>query len=412
MTWIGVLDCNNFFVSCERLFRPDLRRVPVVVLSSNDGCIVARSQEIKDNGVPMGVPYFQVKDTLQQMGAVIFSSHFALYRDISRRVMAVIREEVALVEQYSIDEAFFVFPDEPQRRAAALKARVEQVVGIPVSIGVAASKTQAKFVNDRAKKTTGCEVWSPERWQQEALAAPIGSVWGVGGRLSLRYQQQGWTMIGDVITADSVRLRRYFGVGGLRLQAELAGTAVDLVTARLAAQKSVMSSRSFARATTDRLVIEDALAYHVRAVAADLRAMGQGTGQICVSIRPSRYGAYALRGGTASATLPVPTADTGTLLRIASDLLTTLYDPEVPYQKAGFLAVDVQPLAGLTGNLFTTAGTSVTALDQVIDGLNARFGQQAVSRGTRLRTAVWQAKADQLSPAYTTQWDALRVVRA
>lgn len=412
-TWVGVLDCNNFFVSCERLFRPDLAHVPVVVLSSNDGCIVARSQEVKDIGVPMGVPYFQVKDTLQKMNAVVFSSHFALYRDISRRVMAVIRSELSQVEQYSIDEAFFLIDSNPEFCAARLKALVEQVVGVPVSVGVAASKTQAKFVNDRAKKTSGCEVWSAAHWQALALDAPIGTVWGVGGRLSLRYKQQGWSTVGDVLAADARRLRAVFGVNGLRLQAELAGVITDPVTSRLVSQKSTMSSRTFSSSTSSRLVLEDAIAYHVRHVAADLRAMGQGTTHIQVTIRPSRYGAFALHGGIATATLPVPTSDTGVLLQAANQLLSELYDPSVPYQKAGFLASSLVPLSEGTASLFAGFdGNKLEKLDVAIDALNARLGGGTVVRGAHLQTHRWQSKAERTSPAYTTQWKDLQTVRA
>ncbi|MFM2423981.1 MAG: hypothetical protein RLZZ70_370, partial [Candidatus Parcubacteria bacterium] len=145
MQYVGLIDCNNFFVSCERLFRPDLRAVPVLVLSSNDGCVVARSREIKDMGIPMGVPYFQIKDILKDTGTVCFSSHFALYRDISSRVFSVVREQFSRVEQYSIDEAFFTFEadslPEAERLLTTLKALVEQRIGIPVTVGAAASKT-------------------------------------------------------------------------------------------------------------------------------------------------------------------------------------------------------------------------------------------------------------------------------
>src|SRR3989338_2114936 len=163
MKYIALLDCNNFFVSCERLFRPDLLGKPVVVLSSNDGCVVARSKEIKDKGIPMGVPYFQIKDTLTEIGATIFSSHFALYRDVSRRVFEVVRTYQSEIEQYSIDECFFTSESEdPYRWVEEMKRRVEQEVGIPVSIGVASSKTRAKYVNTVAKKTTGIAIWGEE----------------------------------------------------------------------------------------------------------------------------------------------------------------------------------------------------------------------------------------------------------
>jgi DNA polymerase V len=191
MKYIGVVDCNNFFVSCERLFRPDLLRKPVLVLSSNDGCVVARSQEVKDIGIAMGVPYFQIKDIIKDNGITCFSSHFALYRDISRRVFVVVAELVPLHEIYSIDEAFFVLEATSDAEAAAvalrLKQSIEKRVGIPVSIGISDTKTRAKLVSKIAKKKGGIAVLVGDEFMTVCGEKLLAEVWGVGRNLTVRY---------------------------------------------------------------------------------------------------------------------------------------------------------------------------------------------------------------------------------
>lgn len=413
MAWIGVLDCNNFFVSCERLFRPDLRTKPVVVLSSNDGCIVARSQEIKDSGIPMGVPYFQVKDKLTKLGTTVFSSHFALYRDISRRVFAVMREELALVEQYSIDEGFFCVEHDPEGVAHRLKVRVEQAVGIPVSIGVAASKTQAKYVNQVAKKTTGVVVWSPKEWAAATSAIQLGELWGVGSRLALRYRAADLVTVADVLAVDTQSQRALFGLPGARLQQELRGQVAYPVTTQRSQQKSLMSSRSFARATTVYAEIADAVAYHVRQVAADLRAMQCGALSLRVSIRPSRHGAYALMGGSQEVTFSGPVSSTVELLRAAATLLAAAYRPQVPYQKASVLVGQIAPLATKTRSLFVPEESARnTELDAVVDAVNSRWGRVVLEQGRHTQKRQWQPAAQAVSPAYTTQWPAIATAYA
>lgn len=411
MSWIGVLDCNNFFVSCERLFRPDLQKRPMVVLSSNDGCIVARSQEIKDNGIPMGVPYFQVKDKLLELEAKVFSSHLALYRDVSRRVFVAMREELSEVEQYSIDEAFFRVEHDPEAIARRLKSRVEQMVGIPVSIGIAASKTQAKFVNQVAKKTTGAVVWGPEEWRTQSTAIHLGEIWGVGGRLAQRYRRAGFVTVHDILITDPLVIRSLFGIMGVRLQRELAGFAAYPVTVRTTLQKSLVSSRSFAKTITDLPTISDAVAYHVRHVAADLRAMNCGALAIRISLRPSRYGAFALRGGSQEITFNSPTDDTPTLLRAASEMLSAVYQTGVPYQKAGVSIARLALLQSNTASLFEEPpSSSAVTIDSVIDTLNQKWGRTIIEQGRQTRADAWRSTSAMRSPAYTTRWSDIATV--
>ena len=410
--WIGLLDCNNFFVSCERLFRPDLVGKPVVVLSSNDGCVVARSQEIKDIGIPMGVPYFKIKDTLKDIDATTFSSHFALYRDISRRVFAVMREELGTVEQYSIDEAFFISGDKPDDTAWRIKQAVERQVGIPVSVGLASTKTQAKYANTVAKKTSGVYVLNTKDWQARMADIQLRDIWGVGGNLEIRYKGHGLHTVQDLLKADTSRVARIFGVGGMRLRQELAGEATISLSSRSEPQKSILSSRSFRATTTDFSVLADAIAYHVRHAVADLRSMQLEATLLRVAISPSRYGDFLLRGGAKEVILSVPSNDTIEFLTIANELLVELFEVGVPYKKAGITLARFSPEGTKQSGLFSEESKDNKDLLKTIDTLNQKADRELILFGSRLRSNDSQSRSESRSPAYTTQWSDVAVANA
>ncbi len=417
MQYIGVIDCNNFFVSCERLFRPDLVGRPVVVLSSNDGCVVARSQEVKDMGVVMGVPLFQIKDTVKDKGIVTFSSHFTLYRDLSARVFAVVKTLLPVMEIYSIDEAFFSIEaatkEALEQELMRIKMEVERQVGIPVSLGVASTKTQAKYANRLAKKAGGVMVLTPADWQSLVGTMSLRDIWGVGGRLGRRYSEAGMTMVADLLACSKSRIQPLFGISGLRLQAELRGESVYLLGAQSGPQKSIMSSRSFATNVTDRATLHDAVAHHVRSVVADLRRLGLKTTQLSVHLGTSRHGDYVLRGGTRTADLSMPTDDMVVLLKEATRLLATLYEAEVPYKKAGvYIGPFVPKELGQQSLFAPMVPTPTEALHEVVDVLNNRFGIDMVAFGKQTKVTQWQSKSEQKSPAYTTRWSELAVARA
>jgi len=411
---IGLIDCNNFFVSCERLFRPDLEGVPVVVLSSNDGCVVARSQEIKDMGIPMGVPYFQIKDTLQKAKAVVFSGHIALYRDISRRVFEVVRQEVDTMEQYSIDEAFFCIPADvdAHQYIAHIKDTVEQLIGIPISIGVAASKTQAKYASTIAKKTGGLHVVDAAQWQQLVPDIRIEQIWGVGAGLARKCKQHGIVTVADMLQLDTARVDAVFGVVGRRLQSELAGVIASPVESKRLLQKSLMNSRSFSKTTQDIAILADAAAYHTRQIAAELRSMGAACTVLRLSIRTSRHGDFFLRGGSKEVMFQAPTADTFELINTAEKLLQELYEANVPYQKVGVQVGGILLQDDKPATLFADTKPDTKALLQAMDALNVSAGRELLTVGSRLRTDAWKAKSETRSPAYTTRWKEVVVVSA
>jgi len=411
---IGLIDCNNFFVSCERLFRPDLKHVPVVVLSSNDGCVVARSQEIKDIGVPMGVPYFQIKDTLKKANAVVFSGHIALYRDISKRVFDVVRDQTDVMEQYSVDEAFFVIPTDMNTDTYILniKDKVEQLVGVPISIGVGSSKTQAKYASTVAKKTGGLHVCTRPEWEQQVSQIKIEQIWGVGAGLARKCKQYGIMTVQDLLLLDSSRVDACFGVVGKRLHAELAGVVADPVEPKRLLQKSLMNSRSFSKTTQDIAILADATAYHTRQIAAELRSMRAACTTLRVSIRTSRHGDFFLRGGSKERVFNAPTADTFELISHAESLLNDLYEANVPYQKVGVMVGGIVLQDAKPATLFADTTLNAQVLLQAMDTLNKSAGRELLTIGSRLRTDAWKAKSETRSPAYTTRWQELRVVSA
>jgi DNA polymerase V len=411
--WIGVLDCNNFFVSCERIFRPDLMGKPVIVLSSNDGCVVARSQEVKDIGVLMGVPYFQIKDIVKKAKITVFSSNFALYRDVSRRVFAVMREVLGEVEQYSIDEAFFQINSEPEEVAWRVKNTVEKQVGIPVSVGISRTKTQAKYASKQAKKSSGVSVLDDPSWLELVTKIPLSQIWGVGGKIELQYKKHKIFTVGDLLRADSGRIAQVFGVGGLRLQQELKGESVLKLDNKVSMQKSIVKSRSFARETNDFKVLSDAVAYHLRHAMVDLRKIGMKTSVLSVSLGTSRHGDFLLQGGEKKAVLPMPSDNTIELMVMVNNLLVGLYKKGVPYKKVGIKLAGFIPVTNNQFSLFDSVNSNKSqSLMSVIDCLNNQKGKEVILLGSRLCSDKWHSREGMCSPAYTTRWSDLVSVKA
>jgi len=416
MTHIALLDCNNFFVSCERLFRPDLLKKPVVVLSSNDGCVVARSKEIKDIGIPMGVPYFQIKDTLLKSKAVVFSSNFALYRDISRRVFEVVRSEFKLVEQYSIDESFIKFESEdPIPMMIKLKKMVEQQVGIPVSIGIAPSKTLAKYASVVAKRTSGV-TWLPlVEFNKLSSTVKLGEIWGVGRKTAVRFSNERIFTVADFLAVPESVISARYGLEGRRLFAELSGhNAYPFLLVR-PSQKSIMSTRSFATATCDKNVVKNALLHHLYQAVEDLLVMNLEAKTIKIMFAPSRFGEYALSGVSVEIILPSQTADIFVLQKTVLDLFIKVYKPNVPYKKAGIMLGGLVSKQIKTSSLFDTIETvnKTAVLTDMLFSINKNIGSEVLQIG-RVRTLLpaWSQKCKLLSPSYTTSWSSLKSVQA
>ena len=413
---IGLMDCNNFFVSCERLFRPDLRNRPVAVLSSNDGCIVARSQEVKDLGISMGVPLFQVKDICKKHNIVLFSSNFKLYRDISSRVMSALKDEFEICEQYSIDESFFTISESAtENDMEAVRARIMQKTGIPVSIGVAKTKTLAKIASTIAKKGTGVCMMNDSVWNASVKDMSCGSVWGIGRRISASLTRDGIYTISDLLTQDNAFIRSRFGVMGERVCMELRGTSAYPVGVSVDSfQESYASTRSFGKPVTSKLVLMSALSYHVEHIAEKLRMHNLVASIITIEIRGSRFGEYSHRKGTLSSVFSIPTSDTFVLTKEVEQLLDTLFDSEIPYKKAGVVVSGIAPESYAPVSLFGPDAKTLRtdSLSALSDSLNSRFGKGSLIHASTLGTEKWQEHKTHMSPEYTTSWSQIACIKA
>lgn len=412
---VGLLDCNNFFVSCERLFRPDLIGRPVAVLSSNDGCIIARSKEVKELGIPMGIPYFKVREELHTSGVVIFSSNIQLYRDISSRVMRALADHVSEYDVYSIDEAFFSLADGVETDAEKLKEVVEKWVGIPVSIGIGRNRIMAKYANEEAKREGRVVVYADtDVWNEKMRDIPCGALWGIGRKTAEKLGKHGLKTAYDVAAADPARLSELFGVEGTRLWHALRGERSGKDADTLDTQRSIMSTRAFGRTTTSKSVLIDALSYHVSHAAEKLRKEGCSASYLSIMLRTRRHGKYHLRGGRSDVLLAVPTDDTQVLVKEVLRLFEDTYEAGVPYGGAGITLGGFVPKKYVSGTLFqeTDSAADVPDLMTVMDSINARHGSNTIRPGTILKDHSWKPKSEFRSPAYTTNWSEVQSVKA
>ena len=428
----GLVDCNNFYASCERVFRPELEGRPVVVLSNNDGCVVARSQEAKALGLKMGVPYFQVKQEYEQHGGVACSSNYELYGDMSRRVMWYLQQRAPAVEIYSIDEAFLDLHG-MQRHfdlagwAGDVRGAVRQRTGIPVCVGVAPTKTLAKVANRLAKKDaiagagSGVLMLDDEEQRREALErVAVEDVWGLGYRSAAKLHTAGIRTAAQLAgVGDAWARKNLGGVVGAWMLHELRGFPCSSVTVEDEARKSLCCSRSFGQVLTRLEDVAGAVAAHAMRVGEKLRAQGMAARLMTVFIETSRYGntppPYSF---SAQLTLPTATDDTLVLAGWARRGLERLWRPGMRYVKAG-IVLDGLERAGANqqGALFADTARSPerAKLMGALDALNKRYGGGAVQVGAAVTTAgqqePWGMKRGAKSPAFTTKWGELWQVR-
>lgn len=412
--YVGLADCNNFFVSCERLFRPDLWNKPVVVLSSNDGAVVARSEEVKKLGVPMGVPYFKVRDIFKEHGVAVFSSNFDLYRDISDRVMNTLHASVADMEQYSVDEAFFEMEvknaETAKKEMARLRDLIYKNVGVPVSLGLAPTKTIAKYANGLEKRGSGVSILTASDWLNIANEVKLTDLWGVGGAMTERFREHALHTAYDLITADPARVAKLFGVYGVRLRAELLCQKQTKQLLPDDLPKTIMSTRSFSKTTDQLSVLEEALAYHVARAAAELREKETVAGRLVVLIQTSRHGDWVLRGGGREVLLSMPTSDTTVLLREAKRLARAVFEPGVPYKKAGIVLGNIRSKGFVQTQLFAVDEDN-SELMAAMDHINKKLGTDTVTIGRAKYKEGWSNRHDHRSPRYTTSWSELKTAK-
>ena len=418
---LALIDCNNFYVSCERLFRPDLRTTPLVVLSNNDGCVVSRSNEAKALGIGMGQPWFQCKELAEEHGILAMSSNYALYADISNRVMNILSSYSPRTEVYSIDECFVDLTGTPKLRDVSYQMR-EHVInwsGIPVCVGIGPTKTLAKLANFVAKRhprSKGVFNFNDlsEAQQTKLLdQITVDEVWGVGRKLTKRLAAHSIFTAQDLRMAHTPTLRAEFGVVIEKTQRELKGIAcIDLQEVEPNKQQ-IISSRSFGSMVQDVDILKDAMSTFVANACAKLRAQNSHASLIQVFLQTNRFRKDLPQYMPSLAIpLPAPTNDSLVVNEWASHLIELMFKPEYQYKKAGIVLSEIFPVTHHQGDLLApeTETTSSKRLMTAIDHLNKRFGRGAVKISTQGAHKEWQMKQERKSPCYTTNWKELPIV--
>ncbi len=411
---LALIDANNFYASCEQAFDPALIGRPVVVLSNNDGCVVSRSSEARSLGIGMGKPYFQIAEQLARHGVVVRSSNYALYGDMSQRLMSSLEPFVAELEVYSIDEAFARLPrprhGELRRWATELRSRIRHNLGIPIAIGLAPSKVLAKLANRIAKGDhrhagvfdLGLEL-SHDPWLEQT---PVEELWGVGRQLSRWCRLRGISNARQLRDMASGELRAKAGVVGLRLQLELQGVSCLPLEEGPSAKRETCVSRSFSRTISDELELRQAVASYVVRAAEKLRRQRQRSGRLTVFARTSPFspGFYSQ---AASAALPLASNDTAVLLRAALPLVALIYKPHKPFAKAGVLLQELQGEEQLQHHLLAPLSDEQQQRRETllhnIDQLNRRYGSGTVQWAACGIQPSWMMRRGQLSRAATTR---------
>ncbi|MFM7362080.1 MAG: Y-family DNA polymerase [Cyanobium sp.] len=431
MRAVVLVDANNFYASCEAVLDPSVIGRPLVVLSNNDGCIVARSAEARALGIAMGTPYFQARPLLERHGVLVRSSNYTLYADMSQRLMATLERWVEELEIYSIDEAFgrLSRPRTGGLAAAdlhgwgeALRQTVRRDLGLPVAVGIAPTKVLAKLANRIAKhhpQQRRCGVFDlaaagdPDPWLE---AVAVEEVWGIGRRLARWCRLRGVRNARELRDLPPGELRRRCGVVGLRLQQELRGHSCLPLVLLPAAKQETCISRSFSRPVRSLAELREAVASHLSRAAEKLRRQRQRAGAITVFVRSSPFDGRPFYSNAASVRLPLASNDTAVLLAAALPLAERLFRADRPLQKAGVLLQDLQGLEQLQHHLFVPMGAAQqqrrAALMAAVDALNHRYGSGTIRWAACGLRPGWAMRRSRLSRAATTRLDELPVARA
>ncbi|KKI35994.1 hypothetical protein VI03_24730 [Burkholderia vietnamiensis] len=429
---VALVDGNSFYCACERVFRPSLIGRPLVVLSNNDGCAIARTAEAKALGIRMGQPWFEIRQFEREAGLVALSANYELYADMSDRMMAVIGQFGPDQHIYSIDESF-LFLDGVRGDLAEygrqIRARVQQWVGIPTCVGIGATYTQAKLANHVAKKRAHwagvCDLTAMPRGALATLMreVDVGDVWGVGPRLAPRLRELGMQSALDLARADPTAIASTFSVVLARTVRELRGTPCIDLGADAAPRKQILVSRSFGRPVLDESELAEAIAAFAERAAQRLRAQDSRAGALQVFIRNSPFRARETPFSAATSTRLTPTTqDTRLIVHAARRALHAIYRPGVRYAKAGIMLFDLQASTVEQLELFADgaaasgdaapSGRDPDGLMQVVDALNTRFGRGTVKLAGAGLEQPWRHRPARLTPAYTTDWAQLPIVRA
>ena len=423
----ALADCNNFYASCERVFRPELRNMPIVVLSNNDGCVVARSNEVKQLGIANGVPHWQIKDLIERHKIHVFSSNYQLYGDLSARVMSLLGQQCDEIEVYSIDEAFLRFEFYQQTEAwlgqegMRIKKYVEQCTGITISIGFAQTKTLAKLANHISKKVTCkgvhiiCDPYSKEDLMKKI---DISEVWGIGPAYRRKLNEFGVMNVWQLMQCNEQWFYKNFTIQGLRLLKELKGIPCMDLEENPAGRQNMVVSRAFRRDVYSKEEILEAFANFATRLGEKLRKYSQVTPAISVFLLVNPYNNKSPDGRryySQSIQLPIATSNTPELIKAAWKAASICYLPGRNYKKCGIMAYDLQPEDNIQLNLFQEPELHLKTrkIMAITDKINARYGKGMVGCAAASVTKgnSWQKLEQFRSQRYTTSWKELLRVR-
>lgn len=414
----ALIDCNSFYASCERVFRPDLAKTPIVVLSNNDGCVIARSYDAKPF-VTMGAPYFQIKHTLKQHGIVPFSSNYALYGDMSERVMSLIEAMVPTVEVYSIDEAFADLTGMTELDALGrrIRSQVLRCTGIPVGVGIANTKTLAKLANHTAKRLQGqtggvVDICSPEKRDWVLRNTDVAEVWGVGRKMKLHLEGMGIKSAMDLAKADPSMLRRKFSVVMEKTARELAGTPCLELDEPDPPKQEICCSRMFGNRLTELAPIQEAVATYMMRASEKLRAQQSLCKKIRVSIRTGMFNPDEAKYANGMVVdLPYPTDDVRLLTRAATEAVSQVFRAGFNYSKAEVLLLNLCQPGEYTDDLFAVSQpVAATQVMTVLDQINGRWGRGTLRSASVPQSPSWAMRREMMSQSYTTRLDQLWAV--
>ena len=412
---IALADCNNFYASCERVFNPGLKNKPIVVLSNNDGCIIARSNEAKSLGIKMGEPVFKVRHVIKKNNVYVFSTNFALYGDMSSRVMSLLNDMSPEIEIYSIDEAFINFDGikDQLKIASHIRRTIKKSTGIPISIGIAKTKTLAKVANYIAKrhmKRDICLLIGQNNILKTLKCLPVSKIWGIGSKYSRILNSYNIKTAYDFIQLNEEWVLKKMTIMGLRIQNELKGKPCFSIENNPSYKKNICTSRSF-DGTVERLqLIQEAITTHAVRCAEKLRAEKSCARYVSVVLKTNPFDTLReYYSGYRSMALSIPTNDTLEIIRSANIILKSIYRKGLTYKKAGVIVGDIIPEDQVQLNLFDTEKDHISRknLYGALDRVNQKMGRdkiQILGQGIKKR---WGVKRQRVSPCYTTQWDQL-----
>jgi DNA polymerase V len=416
----GLLDCNNFYVSCERVFDPALQGKPVVVLSNNDGCVIARSEEAKALGIPMGMPAFQMEKQFPNHTIEVYSSNYPLYGNMSERVMQVLTQFTPEVEIYSIDEAFLNlagFGDDLASYGHVIRNTVKRWTGIPTSIGIGETKTLAKLANrvaKRMKDAQGVVDLTASSHQDEVLAAiPVQDIWGIGPSYTRLLQSHGIHTALDLRQVKDWWIRKQMGVVGLRIAWELRGVSCLSLIQCPPSKKSLMVSRSFGKSITTLDEMREAVATYTSRAAEKLRRNKLAAGVLTVFVTTNHFTDEPQYSNAVTLTLPVATNDTAELLAYALCGMEHICQTGFRYKKAGVLLTELVPAQQIQLSLFDGRDRERSArLMTAMDDINRQWGAGTIRYAAVGFKNRWKMRSARRSPRYTTRWEELVVVQA